>query len=262
VNEDSAAPARQHADELRRRKIFAQVEAGYWKQEPFIDAIVNSASAPRVFIVPLLISEGYFSEETMPLKLGFRQEGQTDFERVQKRAAQALYYCRPIGTHQSITDVLLSRAKAIVEQFPFPRAPKPQDTSLFIAGHGTTENDNSRKSIERQVDLTRAKNIYGDVHAIFIEERPLIADCYTLANKKNIVVVPFFISDGMHTTEDIPVMLGEAQRIVQERLKAGHPTWRNPMEKNGKRVWYTHAIGTEPHIADVILERVIEMSKQ
>ena len=261
VNEDSAAPARQHAAELRRRKIFACVEPAYWKEEPFIDVVVNSMSARRVFIVPLLISEGYFSEEAIPLKLGIRKEGQADFDRIQTCGSQIRYYCRPIGTHESMTGVLLARAKTIVEQFPFPRAPKAADTSLFIAGHGTTANDNSRKAIEHQVELIRTKNIYGDVHAVFIEEPPLIADCYKLATKKNIVVVPFFISDGMHTIEDIPVMLGEAKRTVQERLQAGQPAWRNPMEKSGKRVWYTRAIGTEPHIADVILERVIEMSK-
>jgi sirohydrochlorin cobaltochelatase len=262
VNEDSAAPALQHAEELRKRKIFLRVEAAFWKQEPFIEVVVGSISTPRVFIVPLLISEGYFSEQAMPTKLGFRKEGEEDYNRTQIRGAQKLFYCRPIGSHESMTNVLLSRADEIVKQFPFPRAPKPLDTSLFIAGHGTTANDNSRKAIERQVKLIRKKNIYSDVHAIFIEEEPRIADCYNLAAKKNIIVVPFFISDGMHTNEDIPVMLGEAKRIVEERLKAGQPTWRNPMEKNGKRVWYTRAIGTETHIADVILERVIEVSQQ
>jgi sirohydrochlorin cobaltochelatase len=262
VNEDSAAPAVQHAEELRRRKIFARVEVGFWKEEPFIDAVVGSISTPRVFIVPLLISEGYFSEQAMPTKLGFRKEDEQSFNRIQKRGSQTLYYCHPIGTHESMTAVLLDRAKDILEQFPFPRAPKTQDTSLFVVGHGTTANDNSRKAIEQQVELIRQKNIYGDVHAIFIEEEPRIADCYKLATKKNIIVVPFFVSDGMHTNEDIPEMLGEAKRIVQERLKAGQPTWRNPMEKHGKRVWYTRAIGTEPHIADVILERVVEASRQ
>ena len=62
----------------------------------------------------------------------------------------------------------------------------------------------------------------------------------------------------MRTTEDIPVMLGEPARLVQERYKSGQPTWRNPTEKHGKRVWYSASIGNEPHIADVILERVCE----
>ena len=36
--------------------------------------------------------------------------------------------------------------------------------------------------------------------------------CHALAQTKNLVVVPFFISDGLHTQEDIPVLLGEPER--------------------------------------------------
>ena len=114
-----------------------------------------------------------------------------------------------------MTKVILSRADEVVKKFPFPRAPKTSDTTLFIAGHGTEKNENSRKAIERQVELIRAQNIYADVHAIFLEEAPRIADCYSLAQTKNLVVVPFFISDGLHAQEDIPVLLGETKRIVE-----------------------------------------------
>jgi sirohydrochlorin cobaltochelatase len=75
-------------------------------------------------------------------------------------------------------------------------------------------------------------------------------------------VVPFFISDGLHTQEDIPVRLGETRAAVQKRLAAGQPVWRNPMEKHGKRVWYTPAVGSEPHLADVIMERVKEAAHE
>jgi sirohydrochlorin cobaltochelatase len=99
---------------------------------------------------------------------------------------------------------------------------------------------------------------YAEVHAAFMEENPKIGDCYTMASARNIVMVPFFISDGLHSFEDIPVMLGEAERIVQKRYKEGQPTWRNPTEKKGKLVWYTPSIGNEAHLPDVILERVRE----
>jgi sirohydrochlorin cobaltochelatase len=46
--------------------------------------------------------------------------------------------------------------------------------------------------------------------------------------------------------------------VVRERLKLGRPTWRNPTERDGKRLWYTAGVGTEPLIAEVILERVRE----
>ena len=110
-----------------------------------------------------------------------------------------------------MTNVLLARAKEVVEKFPFPRAPKTSETTLFIAGHGTRQNENSRKAIEHQVELIRAMKIYAEVYPVFMEEEPRIGDCYKLAQTKNIVMVPFFISDGLHSFEDIPVMLGEPQ---------------------------------------------------
>src|SRR4051794_10733910 len=130
-----------------------------------------------------------------------------------------LYYCGPVGTHQSMTHVLLARAQDVVERHPFPRAPRSDEISLFIAGHGTTQNENSRASIERQVEMIRSRQEYAAVHPLFMEEEPRIGDCYRLAQTKNIVVVPFFISDGMHSREDIPVLLGESKQNVQERLR-------------------------------------------
>jgi sirohydrochlorin cobaltochelatase len=255
-NDSSAAPVYQHAAELRRRKIFAAVHEAFWKQEPQIKKVLAELSAPRVFIAPLFISEGYFSDEVIPRELGFA----SGFSTLNLQPS-TLFYCRPVGTHDSMARVLLARANEIVETFPFPRAPKPRDITLFIAGHGTKKNENSRKAIERQVGLLRALNLYAAVHAIYLEESPRIADYPALAQTKYVVVVPFFISDGLHTQEDIPVLLGEAKRAVEQRLDAGQPAWRNPTEKNGKLVWYSPAIGSEPHLADVILERVREAAR-
>jgi sirohydrochlorin cobaltochelatase len=261
LNAESSAPTYQHGDELRRRGMFAQVIECFWKQEPGIAGVLRGVFAPRIFVVPLFISEGYFTEEVIPRELGLRMNDQVDFPRVQKRGSQTLYYCGPIGTHDSMTNVILARAHEIVEKFPFPRPPKPKETALFIAGHGTGNNENSRKAIEHQVEIIRARNIYAEVHPVFMEEEPRIGDCYRMASAKNLVMVPFFISDGLHSFEDIPMMLGEPERIVRERLKSGQPTWRNPTEKHGKLVWYSPSIGSEPLIAEVILERVKEGSK-
>jgi len=260
LNAESSAPTYQHADELRRRKIFAQVIECFWKIEPSIGSVLRGVFAPRVFVVPLFISEGYFTEEVIPRELGLCGRDERTFSRVQQRGAQTLHYCGPVGTHESMTDVLLARARDVVEKHPFPRAPRPQETTLFIAGHGTGNNENSRKAIERQVELIRARNLFAAVHPVFMEEDPRVGDCYQVARTKDVVMVPFFISDGLHSYEDIPVMLGEPAPKVQERLKTGQPTWRNPTEKHGKRLWYSASIGNEPHLADVILERVCEMA--
>jgi sirohydrochlorin cobaltochelatase len=262
LNADSAAPTYQHGDELRRRGLFAQVLECFWKQEPSIAGVLRGVFTPRVFVVPLFISEGYFTEEVIPRELGFAEAGKSGaFNRVRQHGNQIIYYCGPVGTHESMTEVLLARAREVVQKHPFPREPKAAEIALFIAGHGTGSNENSRKIIEHQVERIRGMNIYAEVHAAFMEEDPRIGDCYKLSAARNIVMVPFFISDGLHSFEDIPVMLGEPERVVRDRLKQGQPTWRNPTEKQGKRVWYSASIGNEPHIADVIVERVRQAAR-
>jgi sirohydrochlorin cobaltochelatase len=258
LNADSAAPVYQHAAELRRRNLFAEVREAFWKQEPQIKGILTGLSARRVFIAPLFISEGYFASEVIPRELGFEIQGSNFKVRNLPGSCHVLHYCSPVGSHDSMTGVILARVRDVVEKFPFPRTPKPAEITLFITGHGTEKNENSRQPVDRQVSLIRALNLYGGVHAIFLEEDPRIPECYRLARTKNLVVVPFFISDGLHTQEDIPVLLGETRAAVQHRLTSRQPVWRNPMEKHGKLVWYTPAVGTEPHLADVILERVKE----
>jgi sirohydrochlorin cobaltochelatase len=246
----------QHARELRSRRLFAEVREAFWKQEPKIKEILSSLSANRIFIVPLFISEGYFSDEVIPRDLGFKSESESDFSRTQERGSQNLYYCQPVGTHDSMTAVLLERAREVVEKNPFPRAPKAKDLTLFIAGHGTEQNENSRASIQHQADLIRSQNLYAGVHAVFLEEPPKVSECFYLAETRHIVVVPFFISEGMHTQEDIPVMLGDSKRIVQQRLGMRQPPWRNPTERNGKLIWYSAIVGTHAKVAEIILERV------
>jgi len=256
-NDDSAAPVFQHSAELRRRRIFHEVREAFWKQEPQVKSVLAGLKTPRVFIVPLFISEGYFAEQVIPRELGFSLSNDP-VSRITHRASRIVHYCKPVGTHESMTQVLLARAAEVVSKFPFPRAPKPADLTLFIAGHGTERDENSRKNVDRQAGLIRSLNIYASVQTIFMDEEPRISGFSELCRTRNAVVVPFFISDGLHVIEDIPVLLGESERVVKERLAAGQPTWRNPTEKHGKLVWYSSSVGSEPHIADVILERVQE----
>jgi sirohydrochlorin cobaltochelatase len=259
-NAESEKPVLQHAAELESRRIFAVVRPAFWKQEPRVVDVLAGLTSPRVFIAPLFISEGYFTDQVIPAELGFRQPGRESIDRVLERGRQQLYYCAPVGTHPSMTRVLLARAQNIVRQYPFPQPPASKETTVFIVGHGTGQNENSRVAVERQAGLLRELEVFADVQAVFLEEDPRVPHCYELARTRNIILVPFFVSDGMHTQEDVPILLGEQERLVRERLAAGRPTWRNPTERRGKLVWYAPGIGSEPLVADVILDSVRQIA--
>src|SRR5690349_13858100 len=72
LNAESAEPTYQHAAELRRKDLFAEVLEAFWKQEPGISGVLRGAFSPEVFVVPLFISEGYFTEQVIPRELGLK----------------------------------------------------------------------------------------------------------------------------------------------------------------------------------------------
>ncbi|HEY5913307.1 MAG TPA: CbiX/SirB N-terminal domain-containing protein [Verrucomicrobiae bacterium] len=252
----AAAPIYQHAAELRRRRIFGAVLEAFWKQEPQLRSAEAAAGFRRVFVVPFFLSAGYFSERVIPEALGFKTGLGPGWSRVQERGAQTLFYCKPVGSDPDLVNIALHRAQEVVEKSPFPRAPIPAKTSLFIAGHGTERDENSRDTIERVVALFILKGLYAQVQAIYLEEAPRISACYELAQTENIVVVPFFAGEGPHVKEDIPLALGQSAPILQRRLESRQTPWRNPTEKKGKLVWYAEPVGTDPRIADIMLDLV------
>lgn len=258
LNAESSEPVFKHGDFFREQGLFAEVQECFWKLEPSFSSVLHQVFSQRVFVVPLFISEGYFTQQVLPRELGFCQNGDKSFPRVREWDGRRVFYSNPVGTHLRMTEALAHRAAEILDGHPFPKRPQDADVALFIAGHGTGNNENSRVIIEKQAQQLQSSGRYCDVRAVFMEEEPRISDCYQLAKSRHVVVVPFFISDGLHSFEDIPVLLGEPERAVSQRMREGKPTWRNPTERNGKLVWYTKSIGLDPRIAEVILERVRE----
>ena len=149
-NADSAKPANQHADELRARRLFADVRTGFLKQQPEIGAVLQGIKAGRIFVVPLFISEGYYTGEVLPRKLSLLTDDDGVFARIRKTGGQTLHYCGPVGTHTSMTDALLARATNVLDRPPFPHRPPTRDTPVVIAGHGPPQNEISRTAVEQQ----------------------------------------------------------------------------------------------------------------
>lgn len=243
VNPDSSAPTHLHADEIRRRGLFREVACCFWKEEPGMREVYEMMDSDVIYIVPNFISEGYFCQQVLPREL--RIDGP-----VTRRGSKMVHYCDPVGIHPNMTHLLLQRADEVAPGVPRDR------TSLVIVGHGTNLNENSRKVIEAQVALIRSGHHgFAEVVDAYMEEQPFVADWHKLTTAPNVVIVPFFIADGLHSFQDIPVLLGmraEAGAALSE-LGVFH---QNPHELQGRLLHYSGAIGTESRMADVILDQV------
>ena len=233
VNPDSSAPTLAHAAEIRRRKIFAEVECAFWKEEPSLrDALFlfDPESIREVYVVPNFISEGYFTQTVVPRELEL--DG-----RITKRSnGQIWRYCEPVGNHPLMTELLLKRARDVA-----PDA-VPAETSLLIVAHGTDLNENSAVAAKREAEKIRALGKYAAVLNVYMEEPPLVSDWRKLTETPNVVVVPFFISDGLHSYEDIPRLLGmvcsRGRRPRPAGVTApGYSTWRNLSPESVRDRW-------------------------
>ncbi len=253
TNPDSSAPSLVHAAAIRRRGIFGEVACCFWKEEPsFRDAAAGFLFDPEtireVRVVPNFISEGYFTQTVIPREL--RLAGPETIR--EDLGGQRWRYREPVGNHAAMTELLLQRAREVAPGVP------EAETSLLIVGHGTGLNDNSAVAAKEQVAHISALGRYAAVLSTYMEEPPLIADWATLTDTPNVVVVPFFISDGLHSYQDIPVLLGietEPTAAASERARHGQVFMENPRRLHGRALYYASAIGTEGRFADVILEQ-------
>jgi sirohydrochlorin cobaltochelatase len=268
VNPDSSAPTLAHAAEIRRRKRFVDVGCAFWKEEPSLrDAIFlfDPESIREVYVVPNFISEGYFTQTVIPRELELN--GPT----TRRSNGQVWKYCEPAGNHSMMTELLLKRAGEVA------RDANPAETSLLIVAHGTELNENSAVAAKREAENIRALGKYAAVLNVYMEEPPLVSDWKKLTTAPNVVVVPFFISDGLHSYEDIPVLLGITKKRSTRLRSPGRPTARqattspaargevfrrNPYNIDGRALFYAPSIGTDSGFADIIIEQAAKFDSE
>jgi sirohydrochlorin cobaltochelatase len=261
VNPDSSAPTLAHAAEIRRREIFAKVECAFWKEEPSLrDALFlfDPKSIREVYVVPNFISEGYFTQTVVPRELQLSGRITT------RSNGQIWRYCEPVGNHALMTKLLLKRARDVAPDVD------PAETSLLIVAHGTDLNENSAVAAKREAEKIRALEKYAAVLNVYMEEPPLVSDWRKLTETPNVIVVPFFISDGLHSYEDIPRLLGIVVDAVVDRGQPGSPPpatghgeifRQNPYGIDGRNLFYAPSIGTDPGVVDIIIEQANAAAK-
>ena len=248
INPDSSAPTLAHAETIRQRAFFNEVITAFWKEPPALNQVLALVKSPDIYVVPNFISEGYFTRKIIPREMKLTGA-------LTRQGNQLIKYCEPVGNHPRMTELLLHRAITIAHGVPAAQ------TSLVIVGHGTTKNDHSAEAVNEQVKKIADRHLYAEVVAAFMEQDPFISEWQGLTTQPNVVVVPFFISDGLHSYQDIPVLLG-IETEPGEAASRREIFRTNPHQIQGRTLYYSSAIGTDPEFADRILEQVEAFDKK
>ena len=193
---DSSTPVCTHADSIRERGLFDEVREAFWKEEPSFREVLRTLESDVVYVVPLFMSEGYFTERVVPRELRLSDGWTLDVDK-------EVHYTDPVGTHDAMTDVIIQRA-ATVTNDPAVGA----GYGLAVVGHGTERHGESARSTEYHVARIRERERFDEVRALFMDEPPYIEDVTDYFESSDIVIVPLFVADGYHTREDIPEDVG------------------------------------------------------
>ena len=221
-NPDSSAPIHEHADRIRAAGLFAEVRAGFWKEEPAICRSLELFDSEEIVVVPVFMSSGYFTEEVMPRELGIPGPGR----HVAK--GRVISYTAPVGAHPSLANVIVQRTRD---------AGATGGEALVVLGHGTPRNLNSEKNIYLQAERVREMEQFHEVATAFLDQEPGLEQILSLVNADEIVVVPLFVADGWHVAETIPRDLD---------LAGGENV------RGGRRLRFAAAVGTHKQLTDVI----------
>jgi len=223
-NADSSRFTRETAHRLRERGIFAEVRAGFWKEEPSFADALRGLRSKRAVVVPWFLAKGYFTTQILP-----REFGET--------AGVECRVTEPIGSRPEILELVLRRAEKLC------RIKKHQnrDVCVLVASHGTGLHAGSRRAAE-DLAVGLSKKGYRSARAVFLEEEPRIADWReVVAEDGPVVVLPHFLAGGLHGSEDVPGLLG---------LNSGAEGWPVVV---GWEIGYGAALGRPEEMEEMVI---------
>jgi precorrin-8X/cobalt-precorrin-8 methylmutase len=122
------------------------------------------------------------------------------------------------------------------------------EVGLILIGHGSKLPHN-RETLEKLAEILRSRNKFKTVEIAFmIRDTPTIAQAIDAMSQKGvskIALVPAFLSPGVHTTQEIPELIGVKEKEPQ--LKA-----------HGIELVYGEPLGSDERIADILEEKAFK----
>ena len=231
LHEDSSLPVYEHASRIRETGEFDEVVECFWKEEPSMRHVLDAIESNEVYVVPALISEGYFTQQVIPRELGL--EGP-----VSRKGEKTVRYAGPLGTFEGMPDVILERTEDLMRGRELEGR-----TALVLLGHGTDLNKNSGGVIYLNAGRIRKRGIYDLVEVGFLDQDPEIGVVVDGVEAENAILIPLFIAEGWHTRETIPEDLGLNGEVTV---------------RDDKTIYYGAPVGTHPSMANLIAARARE----
>ncbi len=148
-----------------------------------------------VIVVPVMTSEGYYSQKVFPQKLA--ENKSLEQHRV--------FIASALGMHPRVPQLVAERIRKTLDLLPIAA----RDLTVVFVGHGTTRHPNSGRAT---MDLAAAtqNRLSPDaeqrpaIRVAFLDQPPTAANAAERVKTPNTMVIPYLVSRGPHTTVDVP----------------------------------------------------------
>ena len=196
------------------------------KETPGLAETLRCLPGKPVYLVPLLMAEGYTYRTVLPRLLA--EAG---------AAGRRIVQCRPVGAAPGLDAVAVAQALEMCAARKFA----PGQTTLVLAAHGTKRDTASGDAAREMANRIAATQKFEKVCAAFLEQSPRVEPVLRSIAPRPCVVAGYFMDYGAHSTEDIP-----------ESIASAHPG-----------AAYGGPIGARPELAEIVLDLVqAEMSPE
>jgi uroporphyrin-III C-methyltransferase len=192
---------RRLAEALRQRRLFDEVAVAFHQGEPGFGAVLDEVAAEEITVVPLMTSEGYYSDVVLPAALA----------QSRRYPAVRLRITPPVGTHPGIAPLVARRVTALLREHGLSRPA----VTLALVGHGTPRHPQSRAATLQLAGILSRRRVAAEVLTAFLDDDPPLASLLERARQPAVLVLPFLIG-GSHAEHDLPRVLGEApgRRVI------------------------------------------------
>ena len=209
------------------------VESGFMElSEPNIPQQFNklkNKGVDKIIVSPAFLAHGMHTKVDIPTILGLEaanldeiphnhSHGNHHHHHHHHREAKSepvdfdgeIIYLEPFNSDDKIVDIVEERINKTIEEENL----SADDTGIVLIGHGSTL-PYGKEVLCEIADKYKARNEDFDVELGFMRiETPTIPEAFEKIQNtgvENIIVMPVFLADGLHTKSDIPTTLGLEQ---------------------------------------------------
>ncbi len=239
LSPDSSEPLHRLRRRLREAGTFPEVRVAFWKEEPALAHAFDLVERREVYVVPVFMSEGYFTRHVVPRELGLAVSTTC-------RGGRSVHYCRPVGTDPRMAGIVRDRALGAASV-------SPGRIDLVVVGHGTNLSPSSGNTTRSVAEALASHREFRRVRVAFLDQKPSLEGLLQAEppvderDEVELVIVPFFVSRGWHVGTTLLQTLS-------------FPGGRR--DEGGRLIRVTEPVGTHRAVADVVGELVVRKAAE